>query len=155
MAGFPARISRLALGEDMDPTEEINPRTDIGGARFNLDWWQLAGMNLTASRARVVVAADGSRVAAAEAWNPNQDGSLHPTVVRNGVGDYTVTFASSALDETGASVAIGLGSARASAQSTTLGDTAVAKVQSNGHVVDVKTGSGTTPADLPFELECW
>ncbi len=108
MPGFPLLPSRQAFGEILEATPELNPRTDIGGARFNLAWWQLAGAGLMVARALVLVSSAGAIVSAAEAWNPNQDLTMHPVVVHPATGCYALIYPSSALDDLGVSRLVGL-----------------------------------------------
>jgi len=154
MSGFPNYPSRDAFGPTMDLTREINPRRDIGGQRFNLTWWQLAGCGLMVPRAWVLVAANGTRIASAESWNPNQESSLHPTTAKIGTGAYTITFAASAPDEEGVTRLLGLRAVGVFVQSTTLGDHGVGSV-SGGNVATIATGSGTTAGDQSFLAVLW
>jgi len=118
MSGFPLRVSRDTFGptlRDLYPVE--NPESDISAQAFNLLFHQVGGLNVSnVTRAVVVAEYDGvstMRVAyQAEAWNPNGE-QAHPVVARTGTGVYTVTFASSYLDESGASVTTQLPWARA------------------------------------------
>jgi hypothetical protein len=109
MSGFPARFARSALGPtfvDAYPVE--NPEQDIGATQANLAAWQLAGLNGCAPRALLAAYWDSGTSAfviasQAEAWN--SDGAQsHPALARAAAGDYTYTFASTYLDELGASV---------------------------------------------------
>lgn len=117
MSGFPLRLSRDSLGPTLrDNYAADNPETDIPARAFNALFWQVAGMNAVHPvRAAAVVEYAGSVLSTiyqAEAWNPNND-VAHPVIARTGTGVYTVTFASTYLDETGASVPTTLLYARA------------------------------------------
>ena len=106
--GFPLRPSRSSFGPEMADRVPIkNPRQQVPASAINALFWQVAGCGLLVPLARVVVT-DINAVAVAahwEAWNP--DGSLGaPTVERINTGDYAVTYASSYLDEDGASRAV-------------------------------------------------
>jgi hypothetical protein len=109
MPGFPGRPSRDAFGPTMDTSRvPVIPTRDVGGAQFNLEWWQTAGAGLMVPLAWVGIAANGARTAAAEAWNANQNGTLHPTVVHGATGFYLVAFNAYAPNELGNLVALGL-----------------------------------------------
>jgi hypothetical protein len=68
--GLPARISHRALGGNRTDVYKVtDPKKQVGASVFNAIQWQVAGMNRTASLVTLTVAADGSRVAGAEAPN--------------------------------------------------------------------------------------
>lgn len=108
MSGFPRRVSRDTFGPELANIYPVeNPESDIPASSFNAAFHQLAGLNAAhASRAIVVAEWSGSAMSVsyqAEAWNSNGD-QAHPVVARTGIGVYTVTFASSYLDEEGTSI---------------------------------------------------
>ena len=158
MSGFPSRISRDTLGpelEDLYPTD--NPSTDIPAAAFNTMFHQVAGLNVAMpTRAVAVVAAAGTVLHQGEAWNSNGD-QAHPVIAKTGTGTYTMTFASSYLDETGSAVATSL----LFAEARFLGDMSAwaNKVDAfawvSGLVVYITTWTAATGAavDAKFKVE--
>lgn len=117
MSGFPLRPSRDTYGPQLrDVYAADNPETDIPAAAFNTLFWQVAGLG-AAHPVRAIAIAEYSggalsTIYQAEAWNPNND-VTHPVVERTGTGTYTITFAPSYPDETGAEVSLSLLYARA------------------------------------------
>lgn len=117
MSGFPRRVSRDTFGPTLvDVYAAENPEADIPAKAFNTLFHQVGGLNVSSiTRAVVVAEWTGTAMGVAyqsEAWNPNGD-QAHPVVARTSMGLYTVTFASSYLDETGASISTQLLLARA------------------------------------------
>jgi len=122
MAGFPTRTTRAAFG----PTKRnattglINAELYQGATEVNLDYWQTAGMSLSAPRAWALVTWDGatavSLTAGGEAWDPTN--ASVPTVARTGAGVYTVTYAATYVDETDTAVATSLLAAAVSPMSS-------------------------------------
>lgn len=155
MSGFPLHPSRDDFGEDLDPIPALNPKRDIGGQTFNLTWWQVAGAGLMVPRAWVLVSGSGVRVAAAESWNPNQDGTLHPVVARVSAGLYTVTFAASADDETGTPRLIGLQACLVAVQSHALPAPVGGGDVAGGNVATIQTSVGGAATDAPFFAAFW
>jgi hypothetical protein len=115
MSGFPTRIIRSLLGpkfRDLYPAE--NPETDISAAAFNVGFWQLAGVNLTAARVSLVADWGGSSFTVehqAEAWIAD-NAQAHPVLARTSAGVYTYTFASTYENEDGTAIATDLGPPR-------------------------------------------
>jgi len=118
MGGFPTRITRTAIGPDLEDRYPVtDPNKEIGAKDFNLVFWQLCGLNLT-SWQRAVVAASWNGSAfdylyQEEAWNSKRTQS-HPSLARSAAGVYTYTFASTYKDEEGADISTGLRIPRAS-----------------------------------------
>lgn len=115
MAGFPARITRSALGPTLVNAYPVeNPEQDVGAETLNPAFWQLAGLNRVSGKALLAAVWDGvsafTITAQEEAWNPNGT-QARPVLARTSAGVYTYTFASSYLDESGASIAPGLSGA--------------------------------------------
>ena len=95
MPGFPNRIRRATLGPTL---VDVWPTTDeskaIPARTFNLAWWQMAGMGLTAALGLLGVKMNGTTpqtVFQALAFDP--DGGL-PLLVwtRSGAGVYSYSF---------------------------------------------------------------
>lgn len=105
MSGYPTIITRDAFG----PTREDDgiPPDDsryVGAYHFNLLFHQVAGMNIAAARAYVLLAfASGvaSIVERGEAWAPNGDGAA-PTLTKVGTGHWTLEYASTYANQQGA-----------------------------------------------------
>jgi hypothetical protein len=112
MSGFPNRISRSTLGPKLqDKYPVVKPTEEVGAATVNLDFWQLAGMNLTAARALLYVTATvsaGTTVYQGIAWDP--DGTLPlVTWTRAGLGTFEFALASSTYkDEANADITVEL-----------------------------------------------
>lgn len=163
MSGYPQRLVRDQLGPSMDETVPVtNPEQQVGGRQFNLEWQQLAGLNL-AMITRAVIVADwnGSDFDVSyqeEAWNAKHAQS-HPVLARAGTGDYTYTFAATYDDQDGNAISTVLLAPRASAQKVIT--TFASRVDAYAYldaadplIVHVKLfdGSGTA-VDEPFILE--
>lgn len=156
MAGFPNTPGRKGFGEILDRIPVLNPKSDIGGDTFNLSFWQLAGCGLMVPRAWVLVALDGTLVAAAESWNPDQDVSMHPVITHGATGQYTVTYPVTALDEAGIARQVQLRACFVQIQVATFVIFANGAVTS-GHVGNVRIGNPVTSAaaDEPFLALFW
>lgn len=95
MAGFPNRISRATFGPTLVDTHPVvDPRKAIPAKAFNLNFWQTAGMNLTAARGLLIVRMNGTTPETEYqglAFDPAQ---ALPKVVwsRVGAGQYAYTF---------------------------------------------------------------
>lgn len=164
MSGYPTRIVRSSLGPTLEDEYPVqNPRTQIPAAAFNAAFHALAGLNLSCIARAVVVASyvapTLTTLYQAEAWNP-EGGQAHPVLARAGVGDYTLTFAASYLDEEGVAVPTALMAPKASAHPVIAawGDVAIAAAYidaSNPLIVHVKIFDAATgnPLDAPFALE--
>lgn len=95
MSGWPNRIARSSLGPTLvDKFPVVNPEHDVGAKQFNLDYWQLAGMNLTAPRVLLQVSANAGGAETQYqgiAWDPN--GTLPKvTWTRTAQGIYTFSL---------------------------------------------------------------
>lgn len=106
--GFPARISHRALGGNRTDVYKVtDPKKQVGAPIFNAIQWQVAGMNRTASLVTLTIAADGSRVSGAEAWNDQDDPALRVTVTHDTTGQYQISCESPTYpDETGTEQAV-------------------------------------------------
>jgi hypothetical protein len=156
--GFPLRPSRNAFGPKMvDAGEQIRPDTDVGARQFNLSWWQLAGVGITAPLAWVFVSGAGVLSASGEAWNPNADPTLRPVVARTGTGVYTVTYETTYDDEDGTPQPLTLVSGQLSVKSVVANVVGVwsSGLVSGTWVYTVQTTAGATgaPIDAAFELQ--
>lgn len=107
MAGFPSRISRDALGpQRVNRRPVVNPNSEIGQEHFNLAFYQLAGLNMSSPIAWASIAAAGTVLAHAEAWDPNKETS-GPVVTKTATGRYTIAYEASYPDQDGQDVAVG------------------------------------------------
>lgn len=158
MAGFPNRPSRAAYGptrEDERPVQ--NPKRELGAQDMNVNFWQVAGMGLTAARAVIGVDSLGTPAVAnfyqGLAWDPLQQ--LPDIVVtRNGVGDYTAVFQSTYADEQGTSIPTSLKAGKATPQGPNdyRGTVELPDAQTaNIYLFD----AAGAPVDSDFLLELW
>ncbi len=164
MSGYPTRLLRSTFGPTLEDEYPVqNPRTQIPATAFNAAFHALAGLNLSSIARAVVVASyvapTLTTLYQAEAWNSNES-QAHPVLARAGVGDYTLTFAASYLDEQGISVPTALLCAKASAHPVVAvwADVVLAVAYldaSNPLIVHVKTFTHASGAavDCPFVLE--
>lgn len=119
-AGFPNRPSRTDYGPPLvDVRPVTQPDRELGAEPVNLAWWQAAGAGRTVPMAVIVYnGTTDSLVHRALAFDPNE--VLTPaavTIVKNGTGDYTITFQASYPDESGRQVAFAPRAALAMVQS--------------------------------------
>jgi hypothetical protein len=161
MSGFPTRPRRDDFAPELKADGDI---TDddyfVGERQFNLSFWQTAGMGLVSSRAIAALDWDSgtstlSLDSAEEAWDPYGTQN-DPTVARSGAGVYTLTYDSTYLNQKGVSISTALKRAAAFVQ-TTSNYRAVAKVQSNGYVVDINVfdADAGTPVDADVFVVLW
>lgn len=149
MAGFPTRISRSAFGKRRRNRFAImNPDECVTAETFNLLLWQLAGMNATAPIAWVLVGADGTRFASAEAWNPDGDDTLRPTTSRSSAGVYLVIYAATYPDMDDVARPLVLIAGKASPQGSTAGMIGVCGFASNTITVKTTTHAGVATDSL-------
>jgi hypothetical protein len=155
MSGFPTRISRSALGPvRRNRNAIIKPDECATAETFNLLLWQLAGMNATAPIAWVLGGADGTRFASAEAWNPDGDDTLRPTISRSSAGVYVVTYAATYPDMDGAARPLVLLAGAVAPQGSTAGMIGICGFASNTITVKTTTHAGVA-ADTSFLLTVW
>lgn len=102
MSGFPTRFLRSFLGPRLQNAKPVaNPEKEVGAETLEPLLWQVAGMNLGASRASLIATWTGSAFQVhhqSEAWNAN-GAQAHPVLARTGTGVYTYTFAPTYLNE--------------------------------------------------------
>ena len=116
MAGFPTRASRNAFGpQRANRRPVVNPLHEVGQEHYNLAFAQIAGMNVVSPIAWALIAANGTLLAHAEAWDPNKL-TAGPTVTRTADGRYTIAYATSYPDQDGQSVTLGFYGASVSPQ---------------------------------------
>jgi len=155
MAGFPVRPSRDAFGPKLEDGPKVtNPKKQIGEKTFNLAWWQLAAVSQLIPLAWANFDSAGAGItSSAEGWNPNQDPSLRPTVLRTGPGVYVVTYQATYLDEEGVARPLSIVSARATPQGTTPNLVCVVSIAS-GRICTVRVTTANTGAatDAACEL---
>lgn len=104
MSGFPVRPNRTAFGGDyVDERPVEDTEKEISASIFNLSFWQLAGLGRVIPKAVLVCSVAGGVVTTDYqllVFDPN--GSLSTlTWTYNGVGDYSLAFASQYPDENG------------------------------------------------------
>lgn len=164
MAGFPARITRAALGPKFRNTSEVeDPATDFGAPQFEALCWNTAGMSRVGVLAKFIGAwasTDFNWITREEVWNP--DGILaHPVVTRASAGVYAVQFLTTYPDELGVARSVTLTGGRVDARSAAgtfatriSGDAAVDTV--NDKKVNVKfwdpAGAAVDPAWFWLEV---
>lgn len=115
MSGFPARISRAALGptrEDLIPA--TTEKHTVSARFFELTFRQVVGVNLLSALAGGLVVSD-ALASHEEAWNPN--GGAAPTFTKEGTGHYRAVYPATVKDLEGNDVSPGLTRARAFPQS--------------------------------------
>lgn len=78
-----------------------DPTKQIGATTFNLDFWQLAGMNRVSPLVTLTIADDGSRMSGAEVWNDQDDPAKRVTITHVGTGVYQINAAATYPDENG------------------------------------------------------
>lgn len=114
MAGFPALLTRLGLGQTFRNRGRIrNPNEEADANVFNLAFWQLAGMNGMVSKAMFVGSISGTTLTTRRkwlAWDPNAELPASVLVLtRTGLGTYTYAFdASSYADHDGNLISLAL-----------------------------------------------
>lgn len=111
MSGFPSRPTLPAFGPEhpRDALASTDAETEFGAAQLRILKWQAAGLGLVAPVSFVAARHDGSSfttLVRREGWNPKAETSLAPTVARSSTGVYTVTYAATYPDETGAATAL-------------------------------------------------
>lgn len=106
--GLPARFSHRSLGGNRTDVYKVtDPKKQVPASVFNAIQWQVAGMNRTCSLVTLTIAADGSRVAGAEAWNDQDDPDLRVTITHDTLGQYQISCESPTYpDETGTEQAV-------------------------------------------------
>ena len=99
MSGFPARTTYRALGGTRTnafpvtrPDQEVDMRT------WNDVQWIAAAMSRLGPLVRLRVAADGSRLAGAEAWNDLDVEAKRVTITHDTTGEYQITCAATYPD---------------------------------------------------------
>lgn len=106
-SGFPNRPGRTDFGPPLVNVRPVTqPDRELGADPVNLAWWQAAGAGRTTPMAVIIYnGTANSLVHRALAFDPNE--VLPPsavTIVKNGTGDYTITFQASYADESGRQV---------------------------------------------------
>lgn len=142
MAGWPARISRAALGpKRVDLYPAPNDTNFVRDVIFNTLFWQLAGANLFSPKVSGIIdGAAGTLSSSDEAWAT--DGAAAPTFSKVGTGQYRLTYAATYKDEEDKDVAPALRWARGFVQGST-NVTCVAEV-TNGVQIDIRTFTAST-----------
>ncbi len=158
MAGFPNRPIRSDYGptrEDERPVQ--NPKRELGAKDMNINFWQIAGMGLTAARVVIGVNSLGTPAVANSyqglAWDPTQQ--LPDIIVtRNGVGDYTAVFQTTYADEDNVQIATSLQLGKATPQGSgdNRGSVELPDAQTANIFLFDAAGS---PVDADFMLELW
>jgi len=159
MAGFPNRPSRTAYGptrEDERPVQ--NPKRELSAEDMNINFWQIAGMGLTAPRAVIGVDSLGTPVNPnfyqGLAWDPRQQ--LPDIVVtRNGTGDYTAVFQATYADEQDVQISTALLAGKASPQGTANLNGIVELPDAQTANIFIFDADAGTPIDSDFLLELW
>lgn len=119
-SGFPNRPDRNDFGPPLVNVRPVTqPDRELGAEPVNLAWWQAAGAGRTVPMATIIYnGTTNTLVHRALAFDPNE--VLPPsavTIVKNGTGDYTVTFQASYPDEAGRQVVFAPRAALAMVQS--------------------------------------
>ena len=156
MPGFPSRIVRASLGPTLlDTAPPRDPRKAIGADTFNLAFWQVAGMNLTARLGVLVLTRTGSVYATTYQGFAFDPEAAMPNVLwtREGAGVYTYSLPLvSYPDEAGNSVAVAFtaGAAHPQVVSAALQQSTHQKTGARAGRVRLFTvdGSGATLTDL-------
>lgn len=112
VSSFPARITREALGPKFVNARPVkDPRKDLSADTFNVVCSTVAGLAATGFKAAVLFRGDASGaeiIEHREAWDPDRIGDKGPTVTREALGVYRVTFAATYPDQNGVERATGL-----------------------------------------------
>jgi hypothetical protein len=97
--GFPSRISRSALGPKLRNRHKVRDESyEIASPRFELAWWQTAGLSNVCDLAWAHVLSNATLAASGEAWDSE---SLYvPSIGHPSTGTYTLTYAATYPDET-------------------------------------------------------
>jgi hypothetical protein len=132
-----------------------NPERQLGAEVGQLMFWQLAGIGIVAPRAMAVLDTAADVTAHGASWDPDRE-LVAPTTVKNGTGDYTITWPATAPDENGTAVAIVLVAADASPQTDSAKLFANAKIQANGRSARVKIWTdGGVATDCDVLIKVW
>ena len=139
-----------------DYSFQVDPQTDVAASIFEQVCVDLSAVSHTVGRAAAYVTAGGTPVLSAHdaVWG-NTD-AVKPTVTRNGVGDYTLTWASSYDDlnptpDRRVTHTVNFRYAQATLVASALGAFGFIHVSWTANTVTVKTAdTGGTPADLDF-----
>lgn len=155
MSGFPATPTRTAFGPEMkNKRTPRNPETDLNANQMNLLFWQVAGAGRTVAQASLVYdgAAPGVTYQAL-AFDPKQElGNI--AVVKNGVGDYVFTFASTYLNQNGVATPFVPGMAMVSLQNPVVNDSVQFSIAGQSVTVNVRDAAGTLK-DGVVQLQVW
>lgn len=152
---FPVRPSRAAFGPRYrNESDVVDDETEADAEVFDSVCFQVAGAGGAAPLAWVCFSTAGDVLAAWEAWDP--DSNFVPEVERTATGIYLVTYPALVPDAQGTDLALVLVGAIATPQAT-VARWACPAVQSNGHIVDVRTYAldGTTATNLKTLLAVW
>jgi hypothetical protein len=162
---FPKRPLRSSFGPKLRNAYPVeNPTMDVGDVAFNGLFSTAAGLALVSARAIVIANYTGGAFVVgyqAQAWNQNLD-QANPALARSGAGLYSLTFASTYLDEDGIATPTDIKGALPFAQADSSGATvgeAFAWINP-GNPLQVLMRVGTrvvasgvlTNADIPFAL---
>jgi hypothetical protein len=111
MGGFPTRPNRVAFGPDYEDERAVqDTKREIGAGIFNLSFWQLAGIGRVIPKAVLFCAVAGSACTTTMqllSFDPNGMLGLL-TWTYDGVGEYSIAFASQYPDELGNNVNLSL-----------------------------------------------
>lgn len=160
--GFPNRIARSSFGPTLESDDPVvNPKQDIGPDTFNLDYWQVAGMNVVSPRGLLQVTAEvGGATTEYQgfAWDSE---ILLPKIIwtRTQEGEYTFSLPETEyLDSQNNLVTVEFIGGQAIPQATSVGDYVLGQFELTG----VRSGrvSMFVPQqgikkDINFLLQLW
>lgn len=155
MSGFPNKPTREQFGPNMENARPpVIPEKDLSAAQVNLAFWQAAGSGRTCAAALVLI--DGATpdiLLQNMTFDPNQT-LPDLALVKNGTGDYTITFAATYQDQNGQDVSFVPKAAMAHIQESLLN--ATEQVEVSGQDVNVKTYNNVpNPIDTTVLLLVW